>query len=982
MTRIAVLFLWILTGTGALFAQHYTLTGKVLDSRTKAPVDYAALLISASNLWAVTDEKGTFTVERVPAGQVTVSVTRLGYAKQTFNVAVAGDRTDIELLLPEDNLTLNEVTVTATRKAEALTSTYVIDRQTLDHQQLINVGDIAALLPGGQTGRYNNLTQSSPRFTLRSENGENGLPSFGTALEVDGVRLSNNASGSETAGTDTRNISTSNIQSVEVITGIPSVAYGDINNGIVRINTRRGKSPYLIETAIRPHTQLYAIHKGFDLHRNRGVLNAGFERARSVSDVASPYTAYDRNTLMLQYANNFRLPGGRSLALSAGVTGNIGGMNTKADPDAFRDTYDKSRDNALRAQLSLDWLLHKPWLTSLQFTASAGYADKSRETKTNKSSSSSLAAIHATEEGYFVATDYDRDPQAPVILLPAGYWYEVKHVDDKPVQYAARLKAVWAEKFGRVNSHLMLGTELNGSGNKGRGEYYEEMRYAPTWREYRYDEQPFVNNIAVYAEEKLSVPLGKTNLQLVAGLRSDITSISKSEYGRVSSLSPRANVKYTFFKHSGHFIRTLSIRTGWGKAVKLPSFGILYPTPSYGDKLSFAPGTLADGTTYYAYYTIPAKAIYNPDLQWQTNLLSEVGVEARLKGMRVSLSLFRNRTKHPYITSTVYTPYAYKMADQTALESCLIPSADRLYHIDPTSGIVTVSDKLGIYPDQQLAYKEKKTFKANTMYTNGSPIVRQGIEWMIDFDRIRVLRTSFTLDGKYYYYKGVEETVTAHMPASAQFMADGNPYKYIGFYAGGANVSNGYKTRKLNANFTAITHIPDIRLIVSLRFEGSFYNYRQNLSEYQGRQQSFALDNKADYFPSQDASSLTKGENYAALYPLYYVSYEDMQTKIPFAEKFAWARENDPALYNELAKLVEKSNTAHYFKPNRTSVYYSANINVTKEIGRFASISFNAVNFFNNMKKVKSRQTNTETSLYHSQYIPEFYYGISLKIKI
>ena len=64
-----------------------------------------------------------------------------------------------------------------------------------------------------------------------------GNAAFGTALEVDGVRLSNNGSFGELAGIGTRSISVENIESVEVITGVPSAEYGDLNSGMVRISS-------------------------------------------------------------------------------------------------------------------------------------------------------------------------------------------------------------------------------------------------------------------------------------------------------------------------------------------------------------------------------------------------------------------------------------------------------------------------------------------------------------------------------------------------------------------------------------------------------------------------------------------------------------------------------------------------------------------------------------------------------------------------
>jgi len=55
---------------------------------------------------------------------------------------------------------------------------------------------------------------------------------------------------------------------------------------------------------------------------------------------------------------------------------------------------------------------------------------------------------------------------------------------------------------------------------------------------------------------------------------------------------------------------------------------------------------------------------------------------------------------------------------------------------------------------------------------------------------------------------------------------------------------------------------------------------------------------------------------------------------------------------------------------------------VTKEIGDHVSVSFYANNFFRNMKKVHASQTNLDTSLFGSSYIPSFYYGLSLRLKL
>ena len=58
------------------------------------------------------------------------------------------------------------------------------------------------------------------------------------------------------------------------------------------------------------------------------------------------------------------------------------------------------------------------------------------------------------------------------------------------------------------------------------------------------------------------------------------------------------------------------------------------------------------------------------------------------------------------------------------------------------------------------------------------------------------------------------------------------------------------------------------------------------------------------------------------------------------------------------------------------------NQGVLYEISEIKSISFYAHNFFNNMGKVKFSNNRTETILYESGFIPQFTYGLSLRLKL
>ena len=987
------LFLLTVSAIPIALSQTVTISGHVTEDGSLRPVEFATLLLKETQLWAITDEHGSFTIRNVPTGKATLTVQCLGYAPRTMVLTLSRDVPRLTIRLKQENLKLDEVTVTARRKRDEATTSYTIDRAALDNQQVINIGDIAALLPGGKT--VNPTLMSDARLALRSGSQEKGNASFGTAIEVDGMRIDNNAASGETAGASTRTIGTADIESVEIVTGIPSVEYGDLSNGIVKVNTRRGESPFIVEGKLNQHTRQVAVSKGLRLGAGRGVLNTSLEHARSFSDAASPHTAYQRNIVSVNYMNTFCRQTA-PLTLNAGLTANIGGYNSEADPDNDLDDYSRQRDNSLRMNTSLNWLIGKPWLSNLAVRAALSYGDRKSTAYTHAASASTQPYIHTTADGYFIAQDYDllseaERQAAPIILGPTGYWHVKQYHDSKPLNWNLRLKADWNHRLATVVSHTMAGIDYSASRNNGRGTYYDDMRYAPTWRPYRFDRLPTTHNIAVFAEEKVIVPTGRrASFELTAGLRDDITAISRSDYGTLNSLSPRVNGRYIFWRQRRTFVVTdFNVHAGWGKSVKLPSFQVLYPAPAYSDRLAFASPSTADNTSFYAYHTQVSSAAYNPQLRWQHTLQTDLGLDLTLKGgTHLTLSAFHHRTRNPYMAVSTFSPVAYLYTAPAALDAVTIPAADRIYAIDRQTGIVSVTA-----PDsqpQQLDATSRHIYQSQTTYVNASPVNRYGLEWTLDLQQIRALRTSVRFDGSYYYYKGVDDVLFADIPLSNATMADGQPYQYVGYYRGSsatstgytanASVANGMLSRQLNLNTTLTTHLPQMRLIVALRIEASLYSYTRQLSELENGQRAVVLADKSEY--TGTAYDGSQRDCYLAVYPEYYSTWDRPDERLPFLERFLWAKDNDATLYSDLSKLVVRSNYPYTMNPNRLSAYYSANLSITKEIGDHVAVSFYANNFLNNMHRVRSSQTGLETSLFGSSYIPSYYYGLSLKLKL
>ena len=233
------------------------------------------------------------------------------------------------------------------------------------------------------------ILRNDERIAIHSSN-EMGHATFGTTINIDGVRLYNNASTSETKGAGLRNMSSSNIESIEIITGIPSVEYGDFSNGLIKINTKKGKTPWMVEFNTESKTKQIALNKEFRLSKKGGTLNTSLERAKSNSSIATPYTTYERNVVSLNYANTLNSSNKRPLNIAADCSGNIEGYNSKADPDAVSNTYTKQIYYSLRGHVHLNWLINLPWLTNVSLSSSINYSDRLRKTNAYKSSASTM----------------------------------------------------------------------------------------------------------------------------------------------------------------------------------------------------------------------------------------------------------------------------------------------------------------------------------------------------------------------------------------------------------------------------------------------------------------------------------------------------------------------------------------------------------------------------------------------------------------
>lgn len=262
-------------GAGDAWAQERTIRGTVTDEVTGAPVSFPQIAVRGTAIGTVGNEDGTFTLQAVPSGEVTLVVQRIGF--RTQEVVVEAGQTTVDIGLVTDYLQLEELVVTGRATA--------VQRQILPNAVETISGDQVNELPqqtidqalqGRVTGAVIARNSGAPGGGLQLN--IRGSSSINAAAEplyvVDGVIVSNigipsgqeelteaqaGSTGSQKLDQDVvqnriADINMQDIESIEVLKGASAAAiYGSkASNGVVIITTKRGESG---ATAVRASFQ-------------------------------------------------------------------------------------------------------------------------------------------------------------------------------------------------------------------------------------------------------------------------------------------------------------------------------------------------------------------------------------------------------------------------------------------------------------------------------------------------------------------------------------------------------------------------------------------------------------------------------------------------------------------------------------------------------------------------------------------------------
>ena len=279
--------------------------GVVMDAETKERIVGAVVIDEESGkALAVTQGDGRFTIPKSKYKRI--RIVYLGY-----KALETGMTKDNRYLIHTDNK-LNEVVVTA-QESKGLTSSSVIRRQAMEHLQPSSFADLLELLPGGRATTPSLSTPNNIYIReIATGNSNYSTSALGTSFVIDGAPISTNANmqymagawdaaatnrDNTNAGVDMRAISTDDIEKVEIVRGIPSVEYGDLTSGLVKIERKRGGRDLGFRLKSDMGSKLMYVAKGWEWDRQNMSLNVSADYLNSKADPRNRYETYKRLTL-------------------------------------------------------------------------------------------------------------------------------------------------------------------------------------------------------------------------------------------------------------------------------------------------------------------------------------------------------------------------------------------------------------------------------------------------------------------------------------------------------------------------------------------------------------------------------------------------------------------------------------------------------------------------------------------------------------
>ncbi|MGL4992734.1 MAG: TonB-dependent receptor [Bacteroidales bacterium] len=775
-------------------ANDNRIVGRVVDKDNGEEIVGATLQINSLNCGTISDLNGAFRLEAIPDGTHELEIRYLGYMPKKVNLST---HEYMIIRLERESFKLNEVNVMADPKSHS--GSYLIKKSALEYIQPSGFSDLLQLLPGylSSDGGLSSVQQ----MTMRQA-GSDASTALGSSIIIDGAPISNNANlqsqmsdqtvtdrSTMNGGVDLRTISSDHIDEVEIINGIPSAKYGDLTSGAIIVKSKAGASPLQIRTKIDPLNKIIYVGKGFKFNGNGGSVNVGLDWADSKPDVRNSLDRFNRLTGQLIYSNQIR---GEKQSFNYNAKLSISSVmdQLKNDPDLLQSIeYYKVDNSKVTASIYGRWWINAPILKSIEFnlTADNSYEKLEREKIVTQKTATptALPGVTGQHEG---------------IYLPHEYLSQYSVVG-KPLQLWGSISADGYVKLGRLEQKLTAGLNARYEKNNGKGALFDPL--LPPWpgeRNRAFNSIPGVTTVALFAEDKATLPLGLHTFSLQAGARMTIMTGLDREYliqGK-AYLDPRLNLEWKL-PQMNLFSKgvNLSFRLGWGEQTKFPTLDLLFPQQAWFDAvaLNYYSQTEANRLVIMNSET---KDRVNYNLKPARNRKQEFGVSMESSGATLSITLFREELNNGFGYKTTYFSQIYRKYGELKEPVVGKPSTD-----DFTSVVDTL-------------------LSSYSRPLNGERVVKNGVEYRLILPTIKPIRTTIEINGAWYRSSYDTGLPVEYRP---NISLNNAPYPYVGFY----NWNQGREREQFNTNIWFNTHLPRYRMFFSCMLQSVWFTSSRSL---------------------------------------------------------------------------------------------------------------------------------------------------------
>lgn len=143
----------LVLSVGIAWAQFGTIVGVVVEQSSGDPVVGATIRLSGLPHGAVSRRDGSFVLRRVPAGNLTLLVSAVGYHPAEQRIALSsGDTVRVRIGLRVESIASQAVVVSATRRVQSVqevsTSVSLVDAQAIAERGLTRLDEVLRYVPG------------------------------------------------------------------------------------------------------------------------------------------------------------------------------------------------------------------------------------------------------------------------------------------------------------------------------------------------------------------------------------------------------------------------------------------------------------------------------------------------------------------------------------------------------------------------------------------------------------------------------------------------------------------------------------------------------------------------------------------------------------------------------------------------------------------------------------------------------------------